>query len=360
MKKIAILTGGGDCPGMNAVIRAIVKTAIGNQGWEIIGYKDGYRGLVMNEFVNLKLDDVSGILDEGGTILGTSNIHNPLKFKVEKDGNVEIKDMTERIKNNMEMFGIEGLICIGGDSTIYIAGKLSESGINIICIPKTIDNDIAGTDISSGFSTAVSIVTEAVDRLHTTAESHHRVMIVETMGRFAGWIALEAGIASGADIILIPEINYDINSVAMTVLNRKNKGKSFSIILAAEAAHAKGGEYVTQCDTVSDYDGIKLGGIGNHIACQLEKITGIECKTMVLGYLQRGGRPNAADRILSTRLGAAAVDAAKDDEYGKMISISGNDITRIDLNYVINSTNTIKPDNKLIRIARNIGISFGD
>ncbi|MCX7923636.1 MAG: 6-phosphofructokinase [Clostridia bacterium] len=360
VKKIGVLTGGGDCPGLNAVIRGVVKTAMVKYGYEVIGYKDGYRGLVMNDFIKLKLEDVTGILDKGGTILGTSNRDNPFEFRVVKDGNIEYKDMSERVINNMDMFGIDCLVLIGGDGTLTSARDFARKGLKVVGVPKTIDNDLSATDVTFGFMTAVETATEAIDKLHSTAESHHRVMILEVMGRYAGWIAIESGIAGGADIILIPEIPYDINKVAQKILERKNSGKSFSIVVVAEGAKSVDGELVVSKVVKDSPDPIRLGGIGNKIAEDIEKLTGIETRVTVLGHLQRGGRPIPYDRILSTRYGVAAVELINAGNFGMMVGLQGNDIVGVPLEEAVGTLKTVPPDGELVRIAKSVGVGFGD
>jgi phosphofructokinase-like protein len=309
-KRIGVLTGGGDCPGLNAVLRAVVKTAMIKYGYDVIGFRDGYRGLVMNNYNLFRPGDVSGILDRGGTILGTSNKDNPFNFRVERGGVVEYKDMSDRVADNVHMHNLDCLIIIGGDGTLTSARDFARKGLNIIGVPKTIDNDLSSTDLTFGFMTAVDTATDAIDKLHSTAESHHRVMILEVMGRYAGWIALQSGIAGGADVILIPEIPYDINKVARSVIDRKNEGKHFSIIVVAEGAKPIDGEVSISKVLENSPDPVRLGGIGNKIASELDVLTKNETRVTVLGHLQRGGRPIPYDRILSTRFGVAAVELA--------------------------------------------------
>lgn len=360
IKRIGVMTGGGDCPGLNTVIRAVVKTAIGKYGLEVVGFKDGYKGLVTNNFVMLKMEDVSGILDKGGTILGTSNRDNPFNFRVEKDGKVDYRDMSDRVLNNVDMLDIDCMVLIGGDGTLTSARDLSKKGLKIIGVPKTIDNDLSATDITFGFMTAVETATEAIDKLHTTAESHHRVMILEVMGRNAGWIALEAGIAGGADVILIPEIPYDINKVAQKVMQRKNSGKSFSIISVAEGAKTISGDVVVQRIVKDSPNPVRLGGIGNRIAEEIETLTGIESRVTVLGHLQRGGRPVPYDRILSTRYGVAAVEFIQQGKFGKMVGLQGNEIVDVPLEDAVASLKTVNPDGELVTLAKSLGVGFGD
>ncbi|MCX7749240.1 MAG: 6-phosphofructokinase [Clostridia bacterium] len=359
-KKIGVLTGGGDCPGLNAVIRAVVKTAMIKYGYEVVGFRDGYRGLVLDDYLEFKPGDVSGILDKGGTILGTSNRDNPFKFKVEENGNTVYKDMSDRVIENVKKHEIDCMVLIGGDGTLTSARDFSNKGLNVVGVPKTIDNDLSATDTTFGFMTAVETATDAIDKLHSTAESHHRVMILEVMGRYAGWIALEAGIAGGADVILIPEIPYDINKVAQKVIERKNQGKSFSIVVVAEGAKSLDGEMIVSKVVKDSPDPIRLGGIGNAVAERIEKLTGIETRVTVLGHLQRGGRPVPFDRILSTRYGVAAVEMVHEGKYGRMVSLQGNHITSVPLEAAVGKLKTVAPEGELVKIAKSIGLSFGD
>ena len=360
VKRIGVLTGGGDCPGLNAVLRAVVKTAMKKYDYEVIGFRDGYRGLVVNDFVKFKSGDVSGILDKGGTIIGSSNRDNPFNFKVERDGKVEFKDMSERVIDNISLHKIDGMVLIGGDGTLTSARDFARLGVNVIGVPKTIDNDLSATDTTFGFMTAVDTATEALDKLHSTAESHHRVMILEVMGMYAGWIALEAGIAGGADVIIIPEIQYDINKIAQKIAARKNAGKNFSIIVVAEGAKPKDGDVVVSKVIKDSPDPIRLGGIGNKLADDLEKFSGVETRVTVLGHLQRGGRPNPFDRVLSTRYGVAAVELINDGNFGKMVALQGNAIVPVSLEDAVGKLKTVDPNGELIRIARSVGVEFGE
>lgn len=359
-KKIGVLTGGGDCPGLNAVLRAVVKSAIGKYNYEVVGFKDGYRGLVLNDYVSLNMDNVSGILDRGGTILGTSNRDNPFNFKVEQDGKEEYKDMSHKVFENVEKHGIDYMVMIGGDGTLTSARDFSRKGLKVIGVPKTIDNDLFATDYTFGFMTAVDTATAAIDSLHSTAESHNRVMILEVMGRYAGWIALESGIAGGADVILLPEIPYNEKRIAECILERKKRGKSFSIIVVAEGAKSKSGEMVV-CKVVKDSpDPIRLGGIGNKLADDIERLTNMETRVTVLGHLQRGGRPVPFDRILSTRYGVKAVELLSEDKHGLMVSLQGNEITAVSLEEAVGKIKSVDPDGELVRIAKSVGVGFGD
>ncbi len=320
MKRIGILTGGGDCPGLNAVIRAVVRKSI-QYNWEIIGIKNGWKGLIDGEIELLTDYSVSGILPKGGTIIGTSRT-NP--FKNEEDAN--------KIIENIKKFGIDALVAIGGDDTLSVALKLYQMGMPVVGIPKTIDNDLSCTDYTFGFDTAVSIVTEAIDRLHTTAESHHRVMILEVMGRHTGWIATVAGIAGGADEILIPEVPFDIDEVCGFLRERYGRGKKFSIIVVAEGARPKGMEtFITKNNVKDDFGHVRLGGIGHFLAEEIEKRMNVETRVTVLGYVQRGGTPTAHDRVLATRFGVAAVELIKNSDYGKMVALKGDKIIPVEL-----------------------------
>lgn len=360
-KRIGVLTGGGDCPGLNAVLRAVVKTAMIKYGWEVIGFRDGYRGLVLNDYIEFKSEDVSGILDKGGTILGSSNKDNPFKFKVDLDsGSSEYKDMSRECLKNIKDHKIDCMVLIGGDGTLTSGRDFARMGVNVVGVPKTIDNDLYGTDYTFGFMTAVDTATEAVDKLHSTAESHHRVMILEVMGRNAGWIALESGIAGGADVILIPEIPYDIDKVCETVNKRKKSGKHFSIIVVSEGARSVDGEVSVARVIADSPDPIRLGGIGNKIADQIENITGIETRVTVLGHLQRGGRPNPFDRILSTRYGVGAVDFINSGISGVMVALQDGEIKPITIASAVNRLKLVDPEGELVKITKDLGVGFGD
>ena len=359
MRKIAVLTGGGDCPGLNAVIRAIVKSAHG-YGLEVVGIRDGFRGAVEGEFMPLTLKDVSGILPRGGTILGTTNRDNPFAYSTKINGITQTVDRSDDVIRNFKEQGIDALLAIGGDGSLHIALKFANKGLSVIGIPKTIDNDLMATDQTFGFQTAVDTAQEALDRLHTTAESHHRVMVLEVMGRYAGWIALYAGIAGGADVILIPEIPYNINRVALCIQKRAKLGKKFSIIVTAEGAKPFGGEMVVERTVSGRVDPIKLGGIGAKIANDLEEHYGLETRVTVLGHLQRGGSPNAYDRVLSTRYGVAAVDAALEEEFGIMVALQGRDIVRVPLQEAVDQIKYVPLNDPVLLAARTFGLEMGD
>jgi len=358
--RIAILTGGGDCPGINAVIRAVAKKAILEYGMEVIGVEDGYDGLIHNRRRKLHYDDVSGILTVGGTILGASKISNPYRYAVKAGRRIVFKDVSKRAIRNARTWGIGALVCIGGDGTLGIAHRLLKDGLPVVGVPKTIDNDLRGTDVTFGFDTAVAIATEAVDRLHSTAQSHHRVMIVEVMGHRAGWIALYAGVAGGGDIILIPEIPYDIDAVVAKVKERKRKGRRFSIVVVAEGAKPRGGEIVVKKMVERSADPVRLGGIGFVLQDALEKATGMEARTVVLGHLQRGGSPTATDRVLATQLGSKAVELIVRRKYGQMAAVKDNRITSVPLEVAAAGPRTVPLDHPLIAAARSIGTSFGE
>ncbi len=361
IKKIGILTGGGDAPGLNAVIRAITRTAILKYGYEVIGYKFGYRGLYNNDFMPLTLDSVSGILHKGGTILYSSNKDNLFEYLVEEDGKTVKKDVSDVAVENLKNEGVDVLVVLGGDGTLTSARDFARKGVKVIGVPKTIDNDLGATDITFGFDTAVSIVTELLGRIHTTAESHHRVMVVEAMGRNAGFIALHAGIAGSADVILIPEIPYNVDSIVKRVKERDEHGQPFTIIVVAEGATEKGGEVVVNKIVEDSPDPIRLGGIANKLANDLEKvIKNHEVRSVVLGHVQRGGDTTPYDRILSTRYGAEAADMIAEGKFGNMVCIRDGHMSSVSLEEVIGSNKSVDPKGELVRIAKNIGISFGD
>ena len=356
-RRFAVLTGGGDCPGLNAVIRAVVKTFLQND-CEVYGVINGFNGLVND---NLKLMDyaaVSGILPRGGTILGTTNRDNPFKFAVEENGELVYKDMRERVLENLQKYDIEALVVIGG---LNIGAQLArECGVKVVGVPKTIDNDLPCTERTFGFDTAMAMATEALDRLHTTAESHHRVMVLEVMGRYAGWIALHSGIAGGADVILLPEIPYKLDSVIKKIEARKAVGKSFSIVVAAEGAKPEGGEMSVARVVKGSFEPIRLGGIGEKVANAIEEATGIESRCTVLGYLQRGGSPTPYDRVLSTRYGVAAAEACLRGEYNVMVSLYHDQIVTVYIQKAASQPRQVPVDSEIIRTGRQLGMCFGD
>ncbi len=332
--KVGILTGGGDCPGLNAVIRAIVRKSI-HFGWLNIGIENGWKGLVEIDTVPLYLDAVSGILQKGGTILGTSRT-NPYN----------VEDGERKVLENAKKIGIDALVAIGGEDTLGVADKLVKAGLNVVGVPKTIDNDLSGTDYTFGFDTAVNIAMDAIDRIHTTAESHKRVMIIEVMGRHAGWIAMHSGIAAGADIILIPEREIKLDEILHVIKSRSERGRPFSIIVVAEGAKfsesdQENGTLILQDQKLDAFGHVRLGGIANVLADVIEKKTGIETRATILGHIQRGGSPTAYDRVLGTRFGVYAVEMIKEGKFGRMAAIKGTEIIDISLEEAISKTKTV-------------------
>lgn len=378
VKKVAILTNGGDAPGLNAVIRAIVKTAR-TYGVECYGFIEGYKGLLNNDYVKLDLQgNASGLLTKGGTIIGTSNATNVFNYKVvNEDGTVEYKDLSDVCVQNIKDDGFDCLFTLGGDGTQKSSRDFSLKGVNCIGVPKTIDNDVAHTDMTFGYNTAVSVATEALDRLHTTAEAHHRIMVLEVMGRYAGWLALESAIAGGADVALIPEIPYDINKVVDKINERRARGKNFTIVVTSEGAMPKDGT-LTVRKTLNDgagLDNIRLGGVGEKLANELEELTGMGARNTTLGYVQRGGTPSAFDRILSTKYGTKAMELAMQGVFNVLVTYKKGEMGYVTLEDVVGnnkvvgaaSGNTkesnirkIKMDDDLIRVARDLGMCLGD
>jgi ATP-dependent phosphofructokinase / diphosphate-dependent phosphofructokinase len=358
--RIAILSGGGDCPGINAVIRAVAKNAILGYGMEVIGIEDGYDGIIRNRHRKLKFDDVSGIITQGGTILGTSNKANPYRYAVTRNGNLEFQDVSIEAIKNLHDMEVDCLVCIGGDGTLSIANQLFRGGIPIVGVPKTIDNDLRGTDVTFGFDSAVGVATEGIDRIHSTAQSHHRVMIVEVMGRNAGWIALYSGVAGGGDIILIPEIPYDLEIVKEKVRERGRTGKRFSIIVVSEGARSKGGDVVIQRIVKESTDPIRYGGVGFMLGAKIEEATSIETRTVVLGHLQRGGVPTPYDRVLATRLGTRAIEMIDRQIFGYMVGMQKNALVEVPLEEVAKGQRTVPPDDELVKTARSVGTCLGD
>ncbi|NMA51468.1 MAG: 6-phosphofructokinase [Peptococcaceae bacterium] len=360
IRRLAVLTGGGDCPGLNAVIRAVVKTAIREYGLSVIGFENGFGGLIQNRSRELKERDVSGIVARGGTILGTTNRDNPFHYPIIINGEKVFRDVSDRVIENISIHKIDALIIIGGDGSLSIGKELFEKGLLVVGVPKTIDNDLSATDQTFGFDTALNTATEAIDKLHTTAESHHRVMILEVMGRYAGWIALQSGLAGGADVILIPEIPYSIEKVAEKIMQRYESGKKFSIVVVAEGARPIGGEMVVQRMVADSFEPIRLGGIGNLVGEQVENITGMETRVTVLGHLQRGGTPTAFDRVLATRFGAAAVNMVMDGRFGEMVCLRTPNIESVPLAEAVGEMKVVPVDSDLVRATRQIGICLGD
>lgn len=377
LKKVAIITNGGDCPGLNAVIRAIVKTAETN-GIECYGYIEGYRGLYENNYIKLDSNgSASGLLHRGGTIIGASNSTNLFNLKMEENGETVYRDVSDICVENVRRAGFDCIFTLGGDGTQKSARDFSLKGLNIIGVPKTIDNDVAHCETTFGYNTAVSVASEALDRLHSTAESHHRVMVLEVMGRYAGWIALESAIAGGADVALIPEIPYDINSVVAKINKRRAEGKKFSIVVVSEGAKPKDGEMVVKktLDDGKGLDNIRLGGIGEQLAEEIEARTGMVSRNTVLGYVQRGGTPTAYDRVLSTKYGYKAMELALQEKFNVLVTLKNGRLDYVSLEDVVGNnkeigarsggtaTTNIKRismDDDLIRVARNLGMCLGD
>ncbi len=331
--RVGMLTGGGDCPGLNAVIRAVVRKGERHFGDELVGFRDGWRGVLERETLPLDVERCRGILPRGGTILGTSRT-NPYKI----DGG------RERVMESLRAERIDALVAIGGDDTLGVAHRLADEGVSVVGVPKTIDNDLSATEVTFGFHTAVQIATDAIDRLHTTAESHNRVMVVEVMGRHAGWIATYAGIAGGAAEILVPEEEFDIDDVAERLRHRHDKGRFASLVVVAEGAKPREGTMVTQSGEVDQFGHERLGGIAYHVAEQIEKRTGFETRVTVLGHVQRGGTPTAFDRVLATRFGIAAIDAVHDGAFGQMVALAAGQIVRVPLAQAVGSLKTVDPD----------------
>lgn len=360
-KRIGVLTGGGDCPGLNAVIRGVTKASISQHRMKVIGIEDGYEGLIERRAVPLDWQKVSGILTQGGTVLGTSNRANPFRWPVKQEGEDTVfGDVSQKVAEYIDELGLDTLVCIGGDGTMAIAHQLSQKGVRLVGVPKTIDNDIWGTDITFGFNSAVAAATEAIDKIHTTAMSHHRVMVVEVMGRYAGWLALESGIAGGGDVILIPEIPYNIDKVCEVVTDRSKKGRRFSIVVVAEGARPVDGDRVVQRVVKESTDPVRLGGIGNRVAQDIEDRTGLESRVTVLGHLQRGGTPSPFDRILATRFGVKAAELCYDGVGGVMVALHDNDIIAVPLSDVAGKMRLVDPDHPLIEVAKRVGTCFGE
>jgi ATP-dependent phosphofructokinase / diphosphate-dependent phosphofructokinase len=338
MKRVGILTGGGDCPGLNPVVRAVVRKGL-NLGYEIIGIKNGWKGLIENATMPLNERSVSGILHKGGTMLGTSRT-NPYKRHEDK----------QKVMANFKKLKLNALIAVGGEDTLGVANKLNHEGLHVVGVPKTIDNDLNATDFTFGFDTTINIVTECIDRLHTTAESHHRIIVCEVMGRHAGWIATYSGIAGGADVILIPEKPIDIKEVCSILYKRHKKGKTFSIVVVAEGAQFKKGDMILQEEKLDSFGHVRLGGIGNQVAERIEEETGFETRVTVLGHIQRGGSPSAMDRVLGTRFGVMAMELVAGEKFGKMVSLNGSKIVAVPLSKAVARLKTV--DMKLYDMAK--------
>jgi 6-phosphofructokinase 1 len=360
IRKIGITTGGGDCPGLNAVIRSAVRCAIQQYGWEVLGIEDGFDGLIWtHRTLPLTLDTVSDILDRGGTILGTTNRGNPFSYCVKKDdGTEEIHDLSDRVIENARELGLDAVIVIGGDGTQAIGLKLAAKGLNVVGVPKTIDNDLSATEVTFGFDSALHVVTDAIDRLRTTAESHHRIMVIEVMGRDAGWIALEAGIAGGAHVILIPEIPFSIEKVCEFVRERQRQHKRFTVVVVAEGIKIP--PEVRDMFEREQREFPHAGYVSTVIGEALGLCSKREVRVVVLGHTQRGGTPSPFDRILSTRFGVAAVDLVANGHFGKMVCLREGCIKAVDIREAVGAQKLVKPDSDLVRTARATGVIFGD
>ncbi len=361
IKRIGVLTGGGDCPGLNAVIRAVVTSALREYNVECYGILDGFSGLINKRVKKLDLNDVSGILPRGGTILGTSNRDNPFKYPFKNDkGEIEYKDVSDQVIRTIEYNELDAIITVGGDGTQSIANLLhSTHNIPVVGVPKTIDNDLGGTDVTFGFDTALTIATLSIDKLHSTAEAHHRVMVIEVMGRYAGWIALHSGVAGGGDVILIPEIPFKMDKIAEKIKERENRGKRFSLIVVAEGAKPEGGDVIVARKVHDPNDPIRLGGISQFVGNQVEDITGIETRYTILGHVQRGGSPSPLDRILATRFGYHAVKAVMEGKFGHMVGLRGENIKTTPISEATAVPRRVKRDSDLVKTANALGTSFG-
>lgn len=359
--RVGVLTGGGDCPGLNAVIRAIVKTAHLKYRWTVLGIQDGFDGLLQyGKVEELSREDVKGILYRGGTILGTTNRSNPFEYKFKKGDTIIEEDRSDIVMMNYKGLNLDALIVIGGDGSLKIANRFfEEKGMPVVGIPKTIDNDLEATDMTFGYQTAIQTATEAIDKLHTTAESHHRVMVVETMGRYVGWIAVESGIAGGADVILIPEIPFELEKVREAILARRERGRQFSIVVIAEGAKPQGGDISLLSTADKELGAERLGGIADVVARQIAENTDLETRVTVLGHIQRGGVPTAFDRILSTRFGAAAVNLVAEGQFGEMVCLETPYIRHVPIKNAVARFKAVDPDGQLVTMAERTGVSFG-
>lgn len=357
---VGILTGGGDCPGLNAAIRAVVRPLV-SRGVRVLGVEDGFGGLVEGRVRPLGDKEVSGILHLGGTIIGTTNRVDPFHYvEQDKEGHTGSVDASDRIHGNLSRLGIEALVIIGGDGTLAVSRRLAAQGVNIVSLPKTIDNDLPGTELTFGFHTAVQTATDAIDRIRTTGESHHRVMVVETMGRNAGWIALTAGLAGGGDVILIPEFPFTVSGVCDAVRYRVARDRRFSIVVVAEGACLLGGDQVVRERIPESPEPVRLGGIGQWVAQSVAACSGIESRWTVLGHLQRGGTPTAFDRVLATRYGVMAADLCLEGAFGRMVRLREERIESISLDEVPSGQRTVPKDSLLLRASREVGVSFGE
>lgn len=360
IRRIGVLTGGGDCPGLNAVIRAVTKSALNGYKLEVFGIEDGFLGLIQNRMRRLAWNDVSNILTLGGTILGTSNAANPKHYAVKRNGGTEFVDVTDRVVEHAHANGLDAIICIGGDGTMTGAADLIKAGINCIGVPKTIDNDLEGCERTFGFDTAVNTAAECLDKIHSTAMSHHRVMVVEVMGRNAGWLALHAGVASGSDIILIPEIPYDFDKICGVLKDRSRQDKRFSIVCISEGAHPKGGEKTIAQRIETSPDPIRLGGVCFKLAAEIQQCTGLDTRATALGHIQRGGTPTPFDRVLATGFGYHALERLMAGGVGELVVWTNGRVSEIPIAQVAGRQRLVPLDNPLLGAARAVGTSFGD
>ncbi len=360
VKRLGVLTGGGDCPGLNAVLRGLVKAAAYDHDIQVVGFVDGFAGLLRDHTMRLDSNAVSGILARGGTILGSSNKDNPFRVPVKTNGETKFEDRSDEALRTFDRYGLDLLVVIGGDGSLTIANELGRKGMPVIGIPKTIDNDLAATDVTFGFDTALSTACAALDKLHTTAESHHRIMVLEVMGRYAGWIALEAGLSGGGDIILIPEIPFRVESAVAAIKDRRFQGRYYTLVVIAEGAKAQGGELHVAKVVEDSTDSLRLGGVGAWLASELEKLLETEVRVSVLGHLQRGGTPTAYDRILGTRYGVHAAHCAAQGMRDIMVSLRGTRITEVPLAEAVQSLRRVDPESEIVKVARSVGTRFGD
>ncbi|MBM3860443.1 MAG: ATP-dependent 6-phosphofructokinase [Verrucomicrobia bacterium] len=360
IQRIGILTGGGDAPGLNAVVRGIVKTAIHAHGWQVYGFYDAFRGLVTGAGRWLKWDDVSGILTQGGTILGTTNRDNPFDYVDDHRCPDKRRDASGDVVRNYRKLKLDALVAVGGDGTLQCSHKMSKLGLRIVGVPKTIDNDVRGTEWTFGYNTAMTTATEAVDKLHTTAFSHHRVMLLEVMGRTAGWLALGSGIAGGGDVILIPEIPYQLDNICEAIHARCRRGRRFSIIVVSEGAKPVGGGVVIRQTVAGSPEAVRLGGISAVLSQQIEDRTGIETRYTILGHLQRGGGPSPFDRYLATQFATSAVELLAQNKFNRMVCVQQGRIGSVSLSVPGQAPRLLEPDSHAIRMARSLGVCFGD
>jgi 6-phosphofructokinase 1 len=354
IRRIGILTGGGDCPGLNPAIRAVVKAAVGFYHWEVYGIETGFEGLIQKRFRRLGLDDARGIINKGGTILGATRRHDPFQYRRSATAGDERIDCSLLVLQHAADLGLDALVVLGGDGTLKIAGRLSQMGLNLVAIPKTIDNDVWGTDTAIGFRTAVVTAMDALDKLHSTAESHNRVMVVEVMGNKAGWIGLESGIAGGADVIFIPEVPFSVELACEKIVERRKAGRPFSMVVVSEGAKAVG-----RTEVYADPRRERLGGIAETVAREIERCTDLETRVLVLGHLQRGGSPSSFDRVLASRFGVRALELVANGEFGRMVAYRQAEVTTVRIQDVAGKTSTVDPACDLVKTAEALGITLG-